>query len=175
MTNLERRNSIGRAENYAPVELAMNWSVEYIRDKNYIRIAAAGFFTAEGQLQMMKDIIARDYWQAGMNILCDFRNLEFDADSLDAIRKVSVNRQKLEARIGNGKSALVMKSLADYARGRQYQLLTESKVSARMQVFWMKKRLFTGFSLDNLSNSDRLLSTFITNQHLLVTTKRFRF
>ncbi len=113
----------------------MNWSVEYIQDKNYIRITAEGYFTAEDQLQMMEDIITRSYWRAGMNILCDFRKLEFDADSLVAIREVSVNRQKKEAQIGDGKSALLMKSLADYARGRQYQLLTEPKVSARLQVF----------------------------------------
>lgn len=135
MIKLQRRNSIGRKQNYAPVELAMNWSVEYIREKHYIRIAAEGHFTAEGQFQMMEDIIACKYWRAGMNILCDFRKLEFDADSLDAIRKVSANRQKKERQIGNGKSALLMKSLADYARARQYQLLTEPKVSARLQVF----------------------------------------
>ena len=113
----------------------MNWSVEYIQGKHYIRIAAEGDFTAEGQLQMMEDVITRNYWRTGMNILCDFRKLEFDADSLATIREVSINRQKKERQIGNGKSAMLMKSLADYARGRQYQLLTEPKVSARLQVF----------------------------------------
>ena len=113
----------------------MDWSAEYIKDKQFVRIVAEGEFNVEDQLQMMKDITSRKFWRAGMNILCDFRKLEFDADSLEAIRQVSANRQKMEAKIGNGKSALLMKSLADFARGRQYQLLTSSKVSARYQVF----------------------------------------
>ncbi len=113
----------------------MNWSAEYIQDKHYVRIVAEGNFTAEGQLQMLEDIAARDYWQPGMNILCDFRKLEFNPDSLAVIREVSVNRLEKETQIGNGKSALLMNSLADYARGRQYQLLIESKVSAHHRVF----------------------------------------
>jgi hypothetical protein len=113
----------------------MDWSAEYIEDEHYVRIIIEGVFTAEGQLQMMEDITARKYWQPGMNVLCDFRNVEFDADSLTAIREASINRRKKETKIGNGKSALLMNSLADYARGRQYQLLVESKVSARLRVF----------------------------------------
>lgn len=117
----------------------MDWSAEYIESEHYVRIIFKGDFTAEGQLQMMEDITARKYWQPGMNVLCDFRNVEFDADSLAAIREASMNRGKKEKKIGNGKSALLMNSLADYARGRQYQLLTESKVSARLRVFTDEK------------------------------------
>jgi hypothetical protein len=117
----------------------MKWSAEYIPDKHYVCIVAEGDFTVEGQLQMMEDVAARDYWQPGMNILCDFRKLEFNPDSLPVIREVSVNRLKKDAQIGNGKSALLMNSLADYGRGRQYQLLVESKVSAHHRVFTDEK------------------------------------
>lgn len=117
----------------------MNWLAEYIKDKNYVRIVAEGNFTVADQLQMMEDITKREYWQPGTNILCDFRKLEFDTDSLAAIREVSANRQKKENEIGSGKSALLMNTLADYGRGRQYQLLTESKVSAKIRVFTDEK------------------------------------
>jgi hypothetical protein len=113
----------------------MKWLAEYIKDKNYVCIVAEGKFTAEDQLKMMEDVSRREYWQPGLNVLCDFRKLEFDIDSLAAIREASANRQKNEAKIGSGKSALLMNSLADYGRGRQYQLLTESKVSAQIRVF----------------------------------------
>jgi hypothetical protein len=117
----------------------MNWSVKYIQDKHYVEIVIDGDFTVEGQFQMMEDVIAREFWQPGMNVLCDFRKVEFDVDSLAAIRQASVNRLKKEKQIGSGKSALLMNSLADYGRGRQYQLLTESKVSADRRVFTDEK------------------------------------
>jgi hypothetical protein len=117
----------------------MKLSAEYIKDKHYVLIVAEGNFTAEEQLQMMDDISGRKYWKPGLNLLCDFRKLEFDINSLATIREVSANRRKKENEIGNGKSALVMSSLADYGRGRQYQLLTESKVSAKIRVFTDEK------------------------------------
>ena len=118
---------------------AMKWSATYIQDKRYVEIVIEGKFTAEGLIQMMDDVITREYWQPGMNVLSDFRKVKFDADSLAAIRKASEGRLKKEKQIGSGKSALLMNSLADYGRGRQYQLLTESKISARLRVFTDEK------------------------------------
>lgn len=117
----------------------MNWSATYIQDKHYVEIVFEGDFTAEGLIQMMDDVVAREYWKPGMNVLSDFRKVKFDADSLAAIRKVSEGRLKKEKQIGSGKSALLMNSLADYGRGRQYQLLIESKISASLRVFTDKK------------------------------------
>jgi hypothetical protein len=117
----------------------MNWSVKYVRDKHYVQIVLEGNFTAEGLIQMMEDVVAREFWQPGMNVLTDFRKVEFDADSLAAIRQVSDKRLEKERQIGSGKSALLMNSLADYGRGRQYQLQIESKASADLHVFTDEK------------------------------------
>jgi hypothetical protein len=117
----------------------MNWSATYIQDKHYVEIVFEGNFTAEGLIQMMDDVAAREYWKPGMNVLSDLRKVEFDLDSLAAIRKASEGRLKKEKQIGNGKSALLMNTLADYGRGRQYQLLIESKISASLRVFTDEK------------------------------------
>lgn len=113
----------------------MDWSAEYIKDGNYVRIVNAGDFCVEDQLRMMNEVINSDFWKPGMNVLYDCRECNFDANSLELIKKVSVNRQKLDAQVGGGKSALLMKSITDHARGRQYQLLTEPNVTATYQVF----------------------------------------
>lgn len=117
----------------------MNWSATYIQDKHYVEIVLEGNFTAESLIQMMDDVVAKEYWQPGMNVLSDFRKVKFDSDSLVAIRKVSEDRLKKDKQIGSGKSALLMNSLADYGRGRQYQLLIESKISASLRVFTDEK------------------------------------
>lgn len=113
----------------------MDWSAEYIKDKNYVRIVNTGDFCAEDHLQMMNEIIASDFWKPGMNVLYDCRQCNFDTNSLAVIKEVSANRQKKDAQVGNGKSALLMKSITDHARARQYQLLTEPNVAARYHVF----------------------------------------
>jgi hypothetical protein len=38
-------------------------------------------------------------------------------------------------RIGYGKAAIPLRTLADYGRGRQFELLTDCRVGAQLQVF----------------------------------------
>lgn len=112
----------------------MNWTIEKIDDGNFVKVTAEGLFDVEEHFTMLEELVSRRFWRAGTAILFDFRLLEFVGD-IETVRQASANRQQFDLRLGDGKSAFLMKSLADFARGRQFQLLTENKVSSDLGVF----------------------------------------
>ena len=113
----------------------MNWTIEYIEPLNVVKIITEGDFSTDDHLRMIEDIISRDFWIPGMDTFFDHRKLDFKRTTIALMRKVSANHQKYEKQIGNGKAALLMKSLADFARGRQIELMTRYEVSATVSVF----------------------------------------
>lgn len=113
----------------------MNWRIENIRDENFVKIVANGAFDADAHLKMLEDLVSRRFWEPGTSVLLDFRAIETAGVNLKDVRQASGNRQEIDARLGGGKSAYLMKSLADFARGRQFQLLTEDKVTSKLCIF----------------------------------------
>lgn len=113
----------------------MNWTIEYIENLNFVKIVTEGVFTVSDHLAMVKDIISQKFWKPGMNAFFDHRKLEFIETSIELIKEVSENHKRYEAQIGDGKAAILMKSLEDYLRGRQFELLTSHQASARLNVF----------------------------------------
>ncbi len=113
----------------------MNWTIEYKKEQNFVKIVTEGGFTVGDHLAMIKDIISQKFWKPGMNTFFDHRKLEFSETTVELMKTVSENHKKYEAQIGGGKAAILMKSLEDYLRGRQFELLTSSHASAKMNIF----------------------------------------
>jgi hypothetical protein len=63
------------------------------------------------------------------------RRLDFGETGLAAMRQASENHVANDDRIGRGKAAVLMRSPADYGRGRQFEMLTEGRVGATVQIF----------------------------------------
>lgn len=51
------------------------------------------------------------------------------------MRAAAENHVAHDERIGTGRAAVLMKAPADYGRGRQFELLTEGRISATMRIF----------------------------------------
>jgi len=113
----------------------MRWTVEKFEAEPFARVASEGVFNADEHRRMLEDLLARDFWKPGTPVLFDFRNLEFTGTNIEDVREASSNRREKDANLGNGKSAFLMKSLTDFARGRQFQLLTEDKVASELRIF----------------------------------------
>lgn len=113
----------------------MNWTVEYVKSQNLVKVKTAGIFTLGDQIKMIEDVISQKFWKPGLDVLVDHRKVDFDDTDVDFMRKASQNHEKYEKKIGSGNIALLMKSLTDYARGRQFELLTEKKVASKISVF----------------------------------------
>jgi hypothetical protein len=117
----------------------MKWTINKTEAQPFITVITEGDFNLNDHLKMIENILSRDFWQAGMDILFDHRNLNFGATDISVFKGASRNHQQNDERIGNGKAAHLMKSLTDFGRGRQYELIADSKVSAKLRIFLDEK------------------------------------
>ncbi|HET7233622.1 MAG TPA: hypothetical protein VFJ16_26670 [Longimicrobium sp.] len=113
----------------------MRWTVEIPRGDGYAVVTTSGTFDVNDHVRMIEDIITRPGWLPGMDVLFDHRALDFGEADLRAMYQAGDNHLRNDERIGNGRAAILMRSLNDYGRGRQFELLTEGRVSATMRVF----------------------------------------
>lgn len=113
----------------------MNWKIEYIEKKNFVKIVTEGDFTVSDHEAMIEDITSQKFWKPDMDTFFDNRKLEFNETTIELMKKVSENHKSHEKQIGGGKAAILMKSLEDYLRGRQFELLTSHQASAKMNIF----------------------------------------
>lgn len=113
----------------------MDWTVEISGTDPYTMVTTSGTFNVADHLRMIEDIVGRPAWRPGTDVLFDHRELSFDDADLRAMYQAGDNHLLHDERIGGGKAAILMRSLSDYGRGRQFELLTEHRISATCCVF----------------------------------------
>jgi hypothetical protein len=113
----------------------MHWTVDLSGDGGHAVVTTSGAFDVAGHLRMIEDIVSRPGWSPGTDVLFDHRGLSFDDADLRAMYQASANHQLNDTRIGGGKAAILMRSLSDYGRGRQFELLTADRASATLCIF----------------------------------------
>ena len=114
----------------------MNWTIEFIEPLQIVKVITEGEFNIEDHQRMIEDIVSSEFWHPGMHTFLDYRKLNFRKTTIPFMRKVSENYKKYEVQIGCGKFAFLMKSLADFARGRQFTLLTQHEVCTEINIFY---------------------------------------
>lgn len=113
----------------------MEWRVEDRQAQEFVVVTTQGVFTLDDHRRMIKDVVSRDFWRPGTAVLFDHRGLDFGSMGFEGMRQASENHVVNDARIGSGRAAVLMRTPADFGRGRQFELLTEGRVSATMQIF----------------------------------------
>jgi len=113
----------------------MNWVVEQRENKAFVTIKTAGTFSIEDHVRMIEDIVTREFWKPGTDIFFDHRNMQFGKTDIELMRQATANHKKYDKLIGNGRAAILMKSLTDFGRGRQFELLSSDKISAKLRIF----------------------------------------
>lgn len=113
----------------------MNWEVFKPEEQPFVTVVTNGNFNIKDHLKMIEDVVSRDFWLPGMNVFFDHRKLNFGSTDITIFRGASANHAQNDERIGDGKAAILMKSIADFGRGRQYELITDPKVSAKLRIF----------------------------------------
>jgi hypothetical protein len=113
----------------------MEWTVEHKQAQDYVIVATRGEFALHDHVRMIEDIVSRGFWRPGTAVLFDHRSLDFGAVGFGGMRQAAANHVAQDDRIGSGKAALLMRTPADYGRGRQFEMLTDGVVSATVQIF----------------------------------------
>ena len=96
--------------------------------------------TASGKVNILelKDIfletVEHEQWQAGFNMLCDYRNIEnFDVSSKD-IDEITVWQSSIDDLIGGGKCAVVASKDSVYGMSRMWEMMSSER-SQHISVF----------------------------------------
>jgi hypothetical protein len=113
----------------------MQWTVQLPETDGYAVVTTSGKFEVDDHLRMIEDIVGRPGWRPGTDVLFDHRGLSFGEANLGVMYQASSNHLRNDARIGAGKAAILVRSLADYGRGRQFELMTAERVAATLCVF----------------------------------------
>lgn len=113
----------------------MNWTIHKTPERSFVTVVCENDFNILDHQKMVEDIVSRDFWKPGMDVLFDHRKLQFNSTGYQDMMRASDTHQKYEKEIGDGKAAILMNSLADFGRGRQFELITVDKVSARLAIF----------------------------------------
>lgn len=112
----------------------MEWTVVFDEVRDTAIVTTSGVFSPAGNARMVADIVGRPQWRPGKRILFDHRNLDFGTAGYPQMLAASGNHRANDDRIGAARSALLMKSLADFGVGRQFQHMVDG-VSAEVGVF----------------------------------------
>jgi hypothetical protein len=113
----------------------MQWTFEFDEPRGYVRIVTRGDFTLADNRRMVEELLSRPEWRPGTATLFDHRQLSLDGIGFEEMLDVKSVHVDNDARIGNGKSANLMKSDTDYGVGRQFEILTHGRVSAKVRAF----------------------------------------
>jgi len=113
----------------------MNWTVTFDELHGAAVVRTSGVFTVSDHRRMVAEIVSHVQWRPGHPILFDHRALDFDSARYEDMLSARDNHFEQEQRIGSARSAILMKSPADYGLGRQFQQLIETHASADLQVF----------------------------------------
>lgn len=113
----------------------MEWTVTFDGSRGAAVVRTRGKFNTVDHKRMVADIVTRDEWYPGHPVLFDHRQLSFEGTGYSEMLGARENHAKFEARIGNARSAILMKAGADYGLGRQFQSLAEGRVTAELQIF----------------------------------------
>jgi len=113
----------------------MRWTIEFDEPRGYVLIVARGDFTLADHRQMVEDLLSRPEWRPGSATLFDHREIHFGDAGFREMLEVKSLHVSNDAVIGDGKSATLMRTDVDYGIGRQFQILTDGRVSAKIRIF----------------------------------------
>jgi len=113
----------------------MKWTVGNTEQDCFVRVVLEGDFSIDEFYLIFKEILSHADWSQGMHILFDDTNLSFADTNLEMIRHASDCFAEHHFHIGDGRVALLMNSITDFARGRQFEMLTENKIPSNIGIF----------------------------------------
>jgi hypothetical protein len=113
----------------------MNWTVSFDQICGAAVVKTGGVFTVSDHRMMVADIVTREEWKPGQRILFDHRELDFGGARLEDMTSARDNHAAHEDLIQDARSAILMKSAADYGLGRQFQSLADGTVKAKLGIF----------------------------------------
>ena len=97
------------------------------KEKKLAEIIATGTVNFTELKEIFMETVGHDDWQAGFNMLCDYRKIDnFDVISRD-IENITEWQTAIDALIGNGKCAVVAAKDSVYGMSRMWEILSSDR------------------------------------------------
>ena len=113
----------------------MKWTIGKIENELFIRITLTGDFDINDFYELFGALFARAYGRARLHLVFDDSMLNLGETNYELIRLASDCYSRHYSHIGDGKIAMLMKSVPDFGRGRQFQMITEGQAPANINIF----------------------------------------
>ena len=113
----------------------MNWTVQNLEDEHFVRINIEGRFAVEDHLRNIEEITLQENWKPGLNILFDCTKADFGDSSYMDVQELARNFIKNDVLVGCSKIAVLMRSVVDFGKGRQFEMLTDEQICADVCIF----------------------------------------
>jgi hypothetical protein len=114
----------------------MNWNIKPDASSSFFRIACSERFAVRDCRAMLQDLISRSDWRPGASVLVDYRQTDFTDVNSDQLREMSEFQSNLNDRLGDGRTAVLVKPGRDFGLARQYEMLAESNASTKLMVLF---------------------------------------
>lgn len=112
----------------------MEWTIEFDEARGVAIVTTRGVFNDVDNARMVAEIVSHPKWIPGHRILFDHRMMDFGNAGYQQMLRAGGTHRAHDDRIGNARSALLMKSMADYGVGRQFEHMVDD-VRAELGVF----------------------------------------
>lgn len=113
----------------------MKWTIQIAEGNDFIKVNLEGDYSVSEIPQTLTELFSRPDWKPGKSVLFDDTKLVLANTNLDEIKKSSQLYSEYAANYGDSKIAVLAGSLTDFARGRQFELLTGNKVKTNIRIF----------------------------------------
>ena len=118
----------------------MNWTIEYDKDRHFAKVNVEGVFNVSDHLRNIEELTLQEHWTPGLNILFDCINANFDNSSYQDVEDLAKNFIRNDLFVGCGKVALLMKSIVDFGKGRQFEMMTDEHICASVFIFFNEQQ-----------------------------------
>jgi len=109
-------------------------SIKIDKDRKLALIYARGSVNVLELRDIFQEIVSHEDWQAGFNMLCDYRKIEnFDVSSQD-IDDITEWQASIDSLIGSGRCAVVASKDAVFGMNRMWEMLSSER-SQQICVF----------------------------------------
>lgn len=113
----------------------MDWTIVLDASGRFLRITTRGVFNSADHVAFVEAVLVHPDWHPGRDALFDHRALDFGGTTLQTMLQATETHLRNDARIGDGKAAMVMGGPAAFASGRQFESLLGAQISASLHVF----------------------------------------
>ena len=113
----------------------MNWTIRWLDSAEYFRVSLSGTFSLADAKAASSDVVEQSDFSNGDSLLIDDTRMDMGDIGASDIEAMSNMMGHLDNKVGVSKVAIVGCSDLQFGLARQFQLKTESYISAEVRAF----------------------------------------